>query len=76
MMHGYVFSFCSGSAPVPVSLLLVRLLSTDGRGCKVTESGVETEPMPAALRLCSHGLKLIRWMKSEQQRTCTGVSVS
>jgi hypothetical protein len=25
-----------------------------GRGCRVTESGVETEPMPATLILCSH----------------------
>ena len=47
-----------------------------GRGCKDTESGVETEPTPAALRLCSHELKLIGWMDSEQQRTCTGVGVS
>ena len=47
-----------------------------GRGCKDTEIGVETEPTPAASRLCSHVLKLIRWMYSEQQRPCTGVGVS
>jgi hypothetical protein len=45
--------------------------SLHGRGCRVTESGVETEPMPTALILCSHELKLIRWMISELQLTCT-----
>jgi hypothetical protein len=43
---------------------------------KDTESGVETEPMPAALRFCVHDSKLIRWTNSEPQQTCAGVGVS